>query len=329
MKIPRRQFLELAAVVVALPAVSRIARAQGYPSRPITMIVPFPPGGGTDVVGRLLAERMRVSLGQPVIIENVGGANGSIGVGRAARAASDGYTFALGAWSTFVANGAIYTPTYDLLMDFEPVSLVASQPYLIVARKTMAAGDLKGLIAWLKENQDRASAGTQGVGGSSHIGGAFFQSATGTRFQFVPYRGGAPAIQDLVAGQIDLMVAALGDCLEQVRAGNIRAYAVTAAGRLAATPDVPTVDEAGLPGFYFSNWFAFWAPARSPKSNIAKLNAAIVEALSDSRVRARLADLGQEIFPREQQTPEALAAFHKAEIEKWWPIIKAAGIKAQ
>jgi tripartite-type tricarboxylate transporter receptor subunit TctC len=325
----RRQFLHLAGCAAALPVLSRTAGAQAYPSRPITMVVPFPAGGGTDVIGRLLADRIRVPLGQPIIIENVGGASGSIGVGRAARAAPDGYTIALGSWSTFVANGALYALSYDLLNDFNPVSLITTTPYLIVTRKTMPANDLKGLIAWLNANADKATAGTQGVGASSHIGGAFFQKATGTRFQFVPYRGAAPAVQDLVAGQIDFMVSAIPDCLEQVRAGNIKAYAVTAKTRLPATPDVPTVDEAGLPGFYFSAWFGFWAPARTPNSIVAKLNSAIVEALTDPRVRTRLVDLGQDIFPHDQQTPEALGALQKAEIEKWWPIIKAANIKGE
>jgi len=293
------------------------------------MVVPFAAGGGTDVVGRILAERMRTSLGQTVIIENVGGANGSIGVGRVARAAPDGHALILGAWSTLVANGALYALPYDVRGDFEPISLVASQPYLIVTRKSMPAGDLKGLIGWLKENPDKASAGTQGVGGSSQIGGVFFQNATGTSFRFIPYRGAAPAIQDMVAGQIDFMVAAMADALEQVRAGNIKAYAITGKRRLTVTGDIPTVDEAGLPGFYFSNWFGFWAPARTQKGIIAKLNSAVVDTLGDPAVRRRLGDLGQEIFPKDQQTPEALATLQKAEIEKWWPIIKAANIKGE
>jgi tripartite-type tricarboxylate transporter receptor subunit TctC len=305
------------------------ASAQTYPSRPITMVVPFPAGGANDVVGRIIAERMRVSLGRPVIIENVSGANGSIGVGRVARAAPDGYTLSIGGVPTHVYNGALYALSYDVLNDFEPISLVTTQPYLIVAKKAMPASDLKGFIAWLSANPDKASAATQGLGGASHIGGVSFQSATGTRFAFVPYRGGAPAIQDLVAGHIDLMIASSGDCLEQVRAGGIKAYAVAAKSRLAAAPDIPTVDEAGLPGFYFSGWMGLWVPARAPKDIIAKLNAAAVDALASPTVRARLAGIGQEIFPPEQQTPQALAAFQKAEIEKWWPIIKAAGIKAE
>jgi tripartite-type tricarboxylate transporter receptor subunit TctC len=329
MTLARRQFLHLAAGALALPTVSRIAWAQTYPTRPITMVVPFAAGGGSDVAARILAEHMKASLGQPVIIENVSGANGSIGVGRVARAARDGYTFTLGAWSTFVANGALYTLPYDVQNDFEPISLVTTQPFLIVARKAMPANDLKGLIAWLKANPDKASAGTQGMGGTAHIGGLFFQKATGTRFQFVPYRGGGPAVQDLMAGQIDLMVASTGDTVELVRAGSIKAYAVASKSHVPSAPDIPTVDEAGLPGFYFSTWQALFAPKGTPKNVIDKLNVAAVAALADPKVRGRIAEQGQEIPPREQQTPEALVAFQKAEIDKWWPIIKAANIKAE
>ena len=329
MKLPRRTFLHLAAGAAALPAVSRIARAQSYPSRPITIIVPFVPGGATDLIGRLLAERMRVSLGQPVIIENVSGATGSIGVGRVARAAPDGYTLSIGHWSTHVINGAIYPLQYDVLGDFEPISLISSNLHVIVARKTLPATNLKELIAWLKANPDKALAGTAGAGSPQHIGGAFFQNATETRFQFVPYRGGAPAMQDLVAGQIDFMIDDPTNALPQIRSGAIKAYAVAAKSRLAQAPDIPTVDEAGLPEFYYSRWHALWAPKGTPKDVIARLNAAVVDALANPAVRSRLADLAQEIYPRAQQSPEALGVFHKAEIEKWWPIIKAANIKAE
>jgi tripartite-type tricarboxylate transporter receptor subunit TctC len=329
MKIPRRRFLHVAAGAAALSGVSRIAWAQNYPSRSITMVVPFPAGGGTDIIARALAERMRVSLGRSIIIENVGGGNGKIGVGRVARAASDGYTIILGTWGAFVANGALYSLTYDLVRDFEPVAPVTAQPYMIVAKRSMPGDDLKGLIAWLRANPGKASAGTQGAGGSSQIGGILFQNATATHFQFVPYRGGAPAIQDLVAGQIDLMIASAGDAIAQVRAGNIKAYAVMAKHRLGVMPVVPTVDEAGLPGAYFSGWFGLWTSARTPKDIVAKLNAAVRDSLADSTVGARLAEIGQEVFPSDRQTPEALAALLKAEIEKWWPIIKAAGIKGE
>jgi tripartite-type tricarboxylate transporter receptor subunit TctC len=242
-------------------------------------------------------------------------------------AAPDGYTVGHGTFSTHVVNGAVYTLNFDVLKDFEPVALLASTPQLIVARKTMPANDLRELIAWLKASPDKASQGTTGMGAVSHLAGIFFQKQTGTYFQFVPYRGSA--MPDLVAERVDFMIDQASNALPQVRSGNIKAYAVAAKTRLAEAPDIPTADEAGLPGFHFSNWYAFWAPKATPKNIIAKLNAAVVDALADSTVRARLTDLGLEIFSHEQQTPEALAAFHKAEIEKWWPIIKAAGIKAE
>jgi tripartite-type tricarboxylate transporter receptor subunit TctC len=327
MKLPRRKFLHLAAGAAAMPFISRVAKAQAYPLRPITIVVPFPAGGSTDVIGRILAEKMRVSLGQTVIIENVGGAGGSIGVGRVARAAPDGYTLDIGQWDTHVANGAAYPLTYDLQNGFEPVALISSNPMLILAKKAMQADDLKGLIAWLKANPERASAAVPTAG--SHVAGILFQKQTGTSFQFVPYRGGGPAMQDLVAGQIDMLITQAAVALPQVRAGSIRTYAAMAKSRFAAAPDIPTVDEAGLPGLYVSGWFGLYAPKGTPKNVIDKLNAAIVGALADATVRSRLADVGQEIPPREQQTPEALGAFTKAEIEKWWPIMKAANIKGE
>jgi tripartite-type tricarboxylate transporter receptor subunit TctC len=272
---------------------------------------------------------MRAALGQPVVVENATGAGGTIGVGRLARSASDGYTIGIGQWGTNMANGAIYPLQYDLIKDFEPIALIASQPFLIDAKKAMPADDLKGLIAWLKANPDKASQGNSGIGTPSHVAGILFQNAIGVRFQMVPYRSAGLSMQDLVAGQIDVLLDTPAVSLSQVRSGNIKAYAVTAKTRIAAAPEIPTTDEAGLPGFYFSFWHALWAPKGTPKEIVAKLNAAAMSTLADPNLRQKLVDLSQEIYPREQQTPEALLAFHKAEIEKWWPIIKAADIKAQ
>ena len=317
---------------VALIAVLSMsgAQAQTFPNRPVTLVVPFAAGGPVDVLARIMAERMKTSLGQPVIVENVAGAAGSIAVGRVARAAPDGYTLSIGpGYSTHVVNPAIYALQYDVVKDFEPISLIGVMPELIVARKTMPADDLKGFIEWLKANPGKATQATSGVGSAGHIAGALFQKLTGTSYAFVPYRGLAPAMQDLLAGQVDLVIDVPTSALPQVRDGNIKAYAVTAKTRLAGAPNIPTADEAGLPGFHASVWYALWAPAGTPKDVIGKLNAAVVDALADPTVRTRLAEIGQEIVPRDQQTPEALAALQKSEIEKWWPIIKAANIKGQ
>jgi len=329
MKLPRRRFLHLAAGAAVLPAVPRLAYAQSYPTRPITMVVPFPAAGPADVIGRTIAEGMRASLGQAIVIENVAGANGSVGVGRVARARPDGYTLGIGTWNSHVGNGALYSLQYDLLNDFEPVSLISTFTYLIVARKATPAQNLKEFIGWLKSNPDKASEGNPGAGSPGHVGGVLFQSMTGTRFQFVPYRGAAAAMQDFVAGRIDMMIDNPVTSLPHVRSGSIKAFAVTAKTRLAQAPEILTVDEAGLPGFYLSNWGALWAPKGTPRNVIAKLNVAVVDALADSAVRRRIADQGMGIAPPEQQTPEGLRAIHRAEIEKWWPIIKAAGIKGE
>jgi tripartite-type tricarboxylate transporter receptor subunit TctC len=318
-----------AIVWVATMASIAGADAQVYPSRPITMVAPYAAGGPTDTIARIMAERMRSSLGQTIIVENTTGAAGTIGVGRVARAAPDGYTIGIGHWGTHVVNGAIYTLPYDVLNDFEPVSMIATNPQLIVARKAVPAKDLQELVAWLKANSATATQGTAGHGSGSHLSGVYLQNLTGARFQFVPYRGAGPAMQDLVAGQIDIMVDQAANSLPQVRAGTIKAYAVTDKTRLAAAPDIPTVDEAGVPGLHISIWHALWMPKGTPKDIIAKINAAVVDALADAGARARLAELGQEIPPREQQNPQTLFAYHKAEIEKWWPIIKAANIKGE
>jgi tripartite-type tricarboxylate transporter receptor subunit TctC len=303
--------------------------AQSYPTRPITLVVPFSAGGPTDTVARIIGERMRQSLGQTIIIENTTGAAGSIAVGRVARAAPDGYTVSIGHWSTHVVNGAIYPLNYDLLKDLDPVALLPSNPQLVVARKDMPATNLKELVAWVTANQNKATAGTAGAGSASHIGGVYFQNFTKTKFTFVPYRGAAPAMLDLVAGTIDIMCDQSSNSLPQVRDGKIKAFAVTAPKRLASAPDIPTVDEAGLPGFYISVWHGLWVPHGTPKEAIDKLAAAVQDALADPAVQKRLAELGQEIPPREMQTPEGLRKHQTAEIEKWWPIIKAAGIKAE
>ena len=318
-------------LVTALAGLASVsaAVAQSYPSRPITIIVPFAAGGPTDVMARALGERMRATLGQTLVIENVTGAGGSIGVGRAVQAAPDGYTISMGNTGTHVATGAIYPLKYDLLGDLEPLALLATNPMVVVAKAGMAAQNLRELIDWLRANPNRAAAGTAGVGSGSHIAAVYFETATGTKFNFVPYRGTGPALQDLVAGQIDIIVDQASNSMAQIQAGKIKAYAVAANKRLPAAPNVPTGDEAGLPGFHVSVWTAFWVPKGTPRDVIAKLNAAVVDALADPTVRQRFADAGLEIPPREQQTPEALAAHHKAEIEKWWPIIKAANIKAE
>jgi tripartite-type tricarboxylate transporter receptor subunit TctC len=319
----------LAASLTAILGSIGDAVAQDYPTRPVTMIVPLAVGGSTDVIARIMAEGMRSTLGQPVVVENVTGAGGTIGVGRVARAAPDGYTISLGQWGTNMANGAIYPLQYDVIGDFEPVALIANQPFLIDSRKTLPAKDLKDLVAWLKANPDKATEGNSGLGTPSHVAGILLQNTLGIRWQMVPYRSAGLSMQDLVAGQIDILLDTPAVSMPQVSGGSIKAYAVTAKIRLAVAPDIPTVDEAGLPGFYFSFWHAIWVPKNTPKPVIAKLNEAVVNALADPTVRKRLTDIAQDIFPRDQLTPEALGAFHRAEAAKWWPIIKAAGIKAE
>jgi tripartite-type tricarboxylate transporter receptor subunit TctC len=319
----------IAACLLLVLGAAAPAAAEDYPSHPITMIVPLAPGGSTDVLARIMAKGLQQQLGQPVIVENTGGAGGTIGVTRAERWAPDGYTIEFGQWGTNMANGAIYSLDFDLVKDFEPIALVATQPFLINARKTMPANNLKELIAWLKTNAATASEGNSGVGSPSHVAGILLQNTLGLHWQMIPYRSAGLSMQDLVAGTTDLELEAPAISLPQIKAGALKTYAVTAKNRIASAPDIPTTDEAGLPGFYFSFWHAMWAPKGTPKDIIAKLNAAAVAALADPETRTRLIDLAQEIYPRDQQTPEALRAFHQAEIAKWWPIIKAAGIKAE
>ena len=305
------------------------ATAQGYPSRPIVIVVPFSAGGPTDALMRVLGERMRASLEQPLLVENVTGAAGTIGVAKVARATPNGYTLSVGHWSTHVINGAIYPLTFDLLKDLDPVARLTSYPMLLVAKNDIPAKDVKEFVAWVRANQDKASAGSIGVGSAAHVAGVNFQSITGLKFQYVAYRGAAPALQDLMGGQIDFLFDHLAHSLPHVRAGKVRAYAVTAPARSPSAPDIPTFDEAGVPGLHVLIWYGLWAPRGTPRDIIARLNAAVREALADPGVSKRLSDLGQVIPPPEQQTPEALAAYHKAEIDKWWPLIRAAGIKVE
>jgi tripartite-type tricarboxylate transporter receptor subunit TctC len=330
MKVRRRQLFLLAAATGLLPVAAGIADAQSYPARPITIVVPFAAGGPTDIIARVLGDHMRASLGQSIIIENVTGAAGSIAVGRVVRSPADGYTISIGHWGTHVVNGATYSLQYDLLNDLAPVGLIAAAPSLIVSKNALPAKDLKGLIAWLRANPGKAAQGSGGAGSAAHIHGVFFQQKTDTRFQHIPYRGAAPAMQDMISGQIDLMIDQVPNALPHALGGKIRAYAVTAKARLESAPEIPTVDEAGLPDFHTSVWNALWVPRGTPSNVIGTLNAAVVAALADPKVRHRLmADLSLTIPPRAEQTPEALGAFHKAEIEKWWPVIKAANIKGE
>ncbi len=304
------------------------AAPQSYPTRPVTMIVPFAAGGSTDSVARIVADGMGKSLGQSVIIENIGGGSGSIGVDKAVRATPDGYSICLGSWASNVVAAAIHPAQYDVVNDFAAVSLIASNPMIVVAKKSLPANDLNALVAWLKANPGQALLGTAGPGSASNLAGAFFEKQTGTTFHRVPYRGLGLAMQDLVAGRIDLIIDLAANALPQVRAGTVKAYAVTTPSRLGAAPDIPTVDEVGLPGLHMAVWQGLWAPKGTPQPIIDRLNAAVVDTLADPQPRQRLVELGQDIFPRERQTPAALRALHQAEIEKWWPIIKAANAKA-
>jgi len=305
------------------------AAAQTYPSRPITIIAPFPPGGPSDALARILSGPLEAALGQPIVIENIGGAGGTIGAARVARAEPDGYTLLIGQWGTQVVNPITYNLPYDAANDFAPIALLAVTPQMIIARKDFPASDVRELIAWLKANPDKAQAATVGAAGGAQVAGMYFQQITGTRFGFVPYRGGAPALQDLMAGRVDIMFDQAANAIAQVRAGTIKAYAVMTDARWHLAPDIPTIDEAGAQGLHVSYWHALFAPKATPPSVIAKINAAVVSALADPKVQQSFAAQGQDIWPREQQTPQALAALYKAEIDKWWPIIRDEHLHAE
>ena len=317
--------ITLAAIAVAISRAS----AESYPTRPVTIVAPFPAGGPSDALARILSEPLRAALGQPVVIENVVGAGGNIGIGRVARASPDGYTLAIGQWSTHVVNPVTYSLSYDVVNDFEPIALLANTPQLIIARKDFPANDVHELIAWLKANPDKAMAGTVGAAGGAQIAAIYFQQATRTRFGFVPYRGGAQVMNDLIAGQVDFMFDQAANAIAQVRAGTIKAYAVMSGGRWRGAPDIPTIDQSGVPGLHVSYWHGLWAPRGTPQHIIAKLNTAVVSVLADPKVQRGYATQGQDMWPRELQTPQALAAWHRAEVEKWSPIIAAAHLKAE
>jgi tripartite-type tricarboxylate transporter receptor subunit TctC len=317
----------LAVMMPALLLTPATAQAQTYPSRPITMIVPFAAGGPTDMLARLVGDHMRRTLGQTVVIENVTGAGGTIGVTRVVNAAPDGYTLSVGHLGTHVINGAIYPLPYDLVDSLEPVAMLPSNPMVVVSRNSLPAKNAQELVAWLKAN--KATAGTAGVGSGSHFSGVYFEKIIGTQFTFVPYRGTGPALQDLVAGQIDIIVDQTSNSMQQIRSGSIRAYAITADKRIAAAPEIPAADEAGLKGFYIQLWSGVWAPKGTPKDIVDKLNGAVVAALNDPGVAKRMADVGLELPPADLRTPQALAAYQKAEKDKWYPIIKAANLRPE
>jgi tripartite-type tricarboxylate transporter receptor subunit TctC len=319
---------KLILVLAWIVALAGSARADDYPSRPITLVVPLGVGGSTDVIARLVAEGMRQALHQTIVVENFSGAGGTIGVGRVAHAAPDGYTILVGQWGTNIASGAIYKLNFDVLKDLEPVGLIATQPFLIVSRSSLAANNLKELIAWIKANPGKATEGNSGVGSPSHVSGILFQKAINSPMQMIPYRGAGESTQAIVSGQIDVLLNTPAVSMEQLKAGQIKVFAVTAKTRLATAPDVPTTDEAGLPGFYFSFWHAVWVPKDTPKPIVDKLNAALKTTLADPATRQKLIGLAQEIYPPAEQTPEALDKFEHEEAAKWWPIIKEAGIAA-
>ena len=319
----------LIAAALALLISAAPTRADNFPSRPVTVIVPFAAGGPSDALTRIVVQRMRNALGESLLIENATGAGGSIGIGRLSRATPDGYTIAFGNLGTHVANGVIYKLGYDIVTDFEPIVLLPSNPMIVVSKNTVPAKSLAELIAWLKAKTAPATAGTAGAGSGSHIAGLYFESVAGIKLEYVPYRGTGLAMNDLVAGQIDVIIDQMSNSIAQVRAGTIRAYAVSGDKRAETAPDVPTADETGLNGFHMTLWSGLWAPKGTPKEIIAKLNRAAVEAMNDSEVRKQMENLGLQMPPSDQFTPEALGAIQKAEIAKWWPLLKAAGVRGE
>jgi tripartite-type tricarboxylate transporter receptor subunit TctC len=325
----RRQFLQLTAGAVAAPSLSGLAQAQAFPSRPITMVVPYLGGGPADGLARPLAQRMGKALGQPVVVENVPGQSGVIGVAQAVKAAPDGYTLSYGHNGSHVVNGAVYALPYDLRSDLEPVALLPSNPLMISARKDFPAANLRELIAWLKANPGKVGVGNVGPASGTNVNAIYFQDITGTRFQFVPHQSVQTAIKALTTGELDLMFDQASHSLSYLRAGTIKVFAVTSKIRTVSAPEVPTTDEAGLPGFHSANWYGLWAPKGTPREIVGTINRAVVEAMADPALVKQLSDQGLDMPPADQRTPEALAEFHKSEIEKWWPILQKAGIKAK
>lgn len=321
---------KLCAVILSVAAAAiASAQAQTYPSRPITMVVALPAGGAVDALARIMADHMRVTLGQTIVVENMGGAGGTLSIARVVRSAPDGYTLGMGTLGQYVISGAVYTLNFDMLADLSPIALLPNVPYWMVARKNLPPNSLKELVEWLKANPDKASATSVGTASMARFCGMGFQKATGTRFQFVPYRGGAPALNDLVAGQVDLSCDLAANSLAQYRAGNVKAYAVMSKARWFAAPEVPTAEQAGVPGLLYSTWHGIWAPKGTPADVVTRINAAANAAMADDEVRKRIVALGMDLPPRDQATPAAFAAFHKAEVEKWYPIVREAGVKAE
>ena len=323
--------MKLAGFLSAITALAAItgANAQTFPSKPITVVIPLAAGGAVDTIVRTMIESMRATLGQPILVENVGGAGGTTGIARVASAAPDGYTISVGTWGTHVVNAFVYSPPYDLEKDFEPVALLPGVPHWFIARKNLPPANLKEFIAYIKAEDGKVTAASVGAGGSSAVCGYYFGKATGTRTTLVPYRGGAPALQDIVAGNVDMMCDLAANSLAQVKAGTIKAYAVTSKKRWFAAPDLPTADEAGVPGLDLSNWLGAYAPRGTPNEAVAKLSKAFATAMADPDVRRRIADQGMEIPPAEQQTPEGFAVYLKSEMDKWGAVIRESGIKAQ